>query len=224
MESVREADIPIVRLLLIQESEPAQRLLEALEHEGLEVVHARINAERGVAEALLHAHWDILIADDSLVGLDCERVLEIARENDPGLPCLLVGDAGNGARAVNTIRRGARDYVDRRDLARLAVVVQRELSAARAQRSAEAHLRAARDQAHAIVEGIDIPLVTLDHGGEILSANPAFLRYFAPASGPAAANPLQAVLGVAPRARPIFPRSRRRTAISSTRWSKSTRS
>ena len=142
--------------VLIADDQPdvlnALRLL--LADEGHEVVLARSPAE--ALERLEAADFDLAILDlnytrDTTSGQEGLDLLERLKALDPTLPVLVITAWSSVAGAVEAMRRGARDYIEKPwDDERLAVTVRTQVDLRRAlrrgQRLQEAHTRLQRGQ------------------------------------------------------------------------------
>jgi DNA-binding NtrC family response regulator len=98
-------------LLLEDEAVLARHLVTLLAHEGYDVQHAGTVADaQGIASAtpLDAALLDLRLPDGS--GLD---VLDALTAADPGLPVIMMTAYGSVADAVQAIKRGATDYVQK---------------------------------------------------------------------------------------------------------------
>lgn len=174
-----DAERLAIRLLLVENSDSwTQRVLNALAAEGHDVVHARASTETELRDALHYERWDLLLASDTVAGLDSQRILELAHREDSALACVVAQHCPTRESGIAALRSGMRDCVSHDDALRVALIVQREVLTTRQRRAVAERVRAAHDQATAIVEAIDLPLVTLDEDFHVLSANPAFLRAF----------------------------------------------
>jgi DNA-binding NtrC family response regulator len=128
----------------------ALRLL--LVDEGFEVVEARSPVE--AIERIDAADFDLAIVDlnytrDTTSGQEGLDLLERIRAIDPGLPVLVITAWSSVASAVEAMRRGARDYIEKPwDNERLLVTVRTQIDLRRAlrrtQRLQEAHSRLQR--------------------------------------------------------------------------------
>ena len=73
---------------------------------------------------------DLILSDYSLPSFDGLSALQIAREIAPGVPFILVSGAIGEEMAIETMKRGATDYVLKSRLSRLAPAVRRALQEA----------------------------------------------------------------------------------------------
>ena len=92
---------------------------------------------------------DLVLADYALPQFDGMKALALVQERCPEVPVVFVSGAIGEARAIETLKEGATDYVLKDHLSRLAPAVRRALAEAaeqRARKAAEAALRRAHDQ------------------------------------------------------------------------------
>jgi signal transduction histidine kinase/ActR/RegA family two-component response regulator len=129
----------------------ADRAVDALRHDGYEVAWERVERAADLAAALERQRWDLILANDGLPGFNALSVLRVlhehAKANDDAPGLVIISESLNALdvdRIRDAIREGARDCVAPGDLARLLIVVDRELrdrDQRDEQRRAEAQLR-----------------------------------------------------------------------------------
>ena len=99
--------------------------------------------------ALASGMFDLVLSDYRMPGFSGEDALRLVRTDHNHLPfIMLTGELGED-RAIETIKRGATDYVLKGNLARLVPSIERALREARAEAErdrAEAELRGLKDQ------------------------------------------------------------------------------
>ncbi|HSI13430.1 MAG TPA: PAS domain S-box protein [Chthoniobacter sp.] len=119
-------ELPI-RILLVEDS-PTDALL--IEHEltngGFDVRITRVETEADIRAELLREH-DLVIADYSLPGFTAMDVLDWFRHSGADAPFVLVSGTIDTETAVNSMRRGAADYILKRNLPALPGAVHRAL-------------------------------------------------------------------------------------------------
>lgn len=98
-------------------------LLHELQGGGFKPTLVRVETVETL-QAALDGDWDILLADDAGAELAAADVLAVLRDKELDLPLIVVGD---GKATVALMRAGARDYIQKSDLTRLAPVIEREL-------------------------------------------------------------------------------------------------
>lgn len=97
-------------------------LKDILELEGHEVALAE-NGKEGV-EMLSKSKYDILLTDIKMPEMDGMEVLEKAVEMAPGMPVIMISGHGNIDTAVESIKKGAYDFIEKPvDLNRLLITV-----------------------------------------------------------------------------------------------------
>ena len=145
-----------LHLLVVDDSDDdAVLITHSLTRAGLPVGMVRADTTAGVAAALAGRSPDVVICDYNMPGIRAEDVLDQVRRHDADIPFLLVsGQVGEEA-AAEMMRAGARDFVLKDRLARLAPAVQRELHEAaerRQRRSAEEALRRSEERFRLLAE------------------------------------------------------------------------
>jgi diguanylate cyclase (GGDEF)-like protein len=130
--------------LLIVEDVPAEAEIAAwqLKSAGLICTWKRVELESEFRDAL---HWKphVILSDFTLPQFDGLAALEIAATEAPDVPFIFLSGTIGEEHAIQTLKRGAVDYVLKTNLARLATAVQRaleDLEQRRARRAAEEHV------------------------------------------------------------------------------------
>ena len=126
---------PLLRLLLIEDSSADEALVvRALTLGGYHVAHERVDGPNPLSDALERQSWDIAIADSTMPTFPAGAIADTLRQRDADLPFIFVSDAGGEEAAVAAMRIGARDYILKDRLERLAPSVERELGESGARR------------------------------------------------------------------------------------------
>lgn len=129
-----------IRILLVEDSiDDLELIIFQLEANGLEFEYAQVMDQEGLRDALLHQEWDIVLSDYYLPGFDGIRVLKTVREFDPFLPFILISGLVGEQVALELMRNGAQDYIEKSNLARLETVIRRELIDSKIKREAVAN-------------------------------------------------------------------------------------
>src|ERR1700681_2542456 len=118
-----------VRVLFVDDSESDTQLaLRALLRGGFLTVHARVENAKELKYALLGETWDAVVADFKMPnffsGMDA---LKILKATGLDIPFILLSGAVGEETAVEVMKSGASDYVMKRNLARLAPALKRQL-------------------------------------------------------------------------------------------------
>jgi len=137
-----------IKLLLAEDSkDDAKLVVRMLNRAGFDIQHERVESAVGMTAALNRQAWDAVIADFNMPGFSGLDALKILRSTDQDIPFILISGAVGEEIAVNALKAGASDCVLKKNLSRLAPVLERELAEAairRVNRSAEIELRQLR--------------------------------------------------------------------------------
>lgn len=120
---------------------------EMLAAEGLACEMLQVESEKEFLERLDLPQLDLILSDFSLPGYDGLSALATARQRRPDVPFIFVTGTLGEDRAIEALTHGAKDYVLKQRMSRLAPAVQRalrEVEAARALRQTEEQLRQAQ--------------------------------------------------------------------------------
>jgi len=127
-----------IRILLLEDSEIDAELLAAhLGKAQLGFTLERVYNRRDFVAALESGLYDIVLADYSLPDFDGLSALNISTVLQPDLPFIFVSGVVGEEFATNALKRGATDYVVKRNLTRLSTAVERALEQARQRASAK---------------------------------------------------------------------------------------
>ncbi len=161
---------PLSVLMIEDSADDAELLAIELRKGGFEPRIQRVETADQLAEALAEATPELVIADYNLPGFGAAQALQAVRRSNPDLPYLVVSGVVSAERAVELMRAGAQDFLDKNDLARLVPAVERELAEAdqrRQLRQAEQDLRESEKRNRAILDNIVDGVITMDAGGVI---------------------------------------------------------
>ena len=131
---------PLLRILHLEDNPTDAELMRGmLEAAGVDCAIRRVETREAFQSALEREQFDLVISDFTLPSFDGLSALTICRHKKPELPFIFVsGTIGEDA-AVESLKRGATDYVIKDRLSRLAASVERAVQ--------EAQSRAERLQA-----------------------------------------------------------------------------
>ena len=115
---------------------------------------------------------EIVLSDLAVPGFPGLRALALAREGGVGVPFIFVSGTLDGESAVDLLRQGATDYVQKDHLYRLVPAIQRALREAHV---AQEHLRA-EENYRGIFENAVLGIYQLTPDGHYVAVNPAFAR------------------------------------------------
>jgi signal transduction histidine kinase len=118
-----------LRVLHIEDNEDDSALiLRALRKNNFEVESVLVDTSSDLQDALNGQGWDIVLSDHSMPNFDGLSALQQVAKHDPDLPFILVSGAVGEEVAVQLMREGAKDYIMKDHLGRLAPAVERELA------------------------------------------------------------------------------------------------
>src|SRR5687767_3366784 len=147
-----------LRILLLEDSDlDAELTMAALEEGGVRSQVVRTQVAEAFEAALSDPELDLILSDYALPTYDGVRALTVARQKRPEVPFLFVSGALGEDRAVDSLQRGATDYVLKQRLERLVPAVRRavELAAERRERRlAERRLDATEERYRRLVQEV----------------------------------------------------------------------
>jgi diguanylate cyclase (GGDEF)-like protein/PAS domain S-box-containing protein len=124
-----------LRVLILEDTPTDAELAERELHKaGMVFVSRRVETREGFLQALDTWHPDIVLADYKLPHFDGLTALELLRARSAELPFVFVSGTMGEEFAIETLHRGACDYVLKGRLAKLGPAVKRALQVAEIQR------------------------------------------------------------------------------------------
>ncbi|MDX1693044.1 MAG: EAL domain-containing protein [Ketobacteraceae bacterium] len=115
-----------LKILIVDDSEDDVYLLTHTLKKSISSFHCRHVETIPELQTALNDSWHVVITDHHMSGFSSLEVLDAVRDSNPDLPVVIVsGEIGEDV-AVGEMHRGARDYIMKDNLARLAPVVLRE--------------------------------------------------------------------------------------------------
>lgn len=117
-----------LRILLVEDvPTDAELALIELQRAGISCTTRRVQSEAAFIEMLDQFRPDLILSDFTLPAFDGLSALDIARRNTPDTPFIFVSGTLGEERAIESLKRGAVDYVLKTNLRRLGPAVQRAL-------------------------------------------------------------------------------------------------
>ncbi|MDX2153594.1 MAG: ATP-binding protein [Bryobacteraceae bacterium] len=165
-----------IETLLLEDSDlDAELTLARLERAGLPLRVRRVLTRADYMQALRDKRYDLILADFNLPDFDGIDALDMARRLSPNTPFILVSGMLGEELAVESLKRGATDYVLKQRLDRLPLAVERALS----ERWVESRLEESELRYSALLEAIrDFAIVSMDAGGLLTTWNSGAERLF----------------------------------------------
>jgi PAS domain S-box-containing protein len=153
-----------------------------LEAEGLlyRLTHLRNRTE--FLDAMQKGGFDVLMVDYSVPGFASLEALEIARALYPDAPIIIISGTIGEEIAIDTMRRGANDYVLKNRISRLSPAIRRVLQEAedrRRRQAAEKAQREAEARYRTLFEASPEAVFLIDGNGIIRDCNPEAERLLA---------------------------------------------
>jgi diguanylate cyclase (GGDEF)-like protein len=117
-----------LRILNLEDTQDDSELVRArLVREGIECDLVRVETEEDFTAAIERDGFDLILADYSLPSFDGFAALHIAKRMCPEVPFIFLSGAIGEEFAIETLKRGATDYVLKDNLSRLAAAINRAL-------------------------------------------------------------------------------------------------
>ncbi|HXG00660.1 MAG TPA: response regulator [Bacteroidota bacterium] len=165
-----------IRILHLEDSAyDAELIRDLLETAGIPCVSVRVDNEASFL-AELENEYDLILSDYSLPSFDGLRALAHAQEKLPDVPFIFVSAAMGEERAIDSLKRGATDYVLKQRLSRLVHVIQRavkEKEDRNERRRAERALKENEERLRVIIETSPDWIWECDASGRITFSNAA---------------------------------------------------
>ncbi len=137
-----------LHILLVEDSEDdSLLLLRELHKHGYEPLIERVETDTQLERAVNTGNWDIIISDyvmPSFSGLDALRTM---KQSGLDLPFIILSGKIGEETAVDLMKAGAHDYIEKGNMARLAPAIERELQ--------EAEMRQKRREAEATLHRLN---------------------------------------------------------------------
>lgn len=170
--------------ILHLEDNPADRaLVRALLDEGglaCEIGYAQTRSE--FVRALSEKSWDIILADYALPAFDGYAALHITQKLAPQIPFVFVTGVMGEDVAVETLKRGATDYIVKQKMERLVPAVVRAIKEAESKRrykQAEEELKGTEQRFRLLIDSIrEYAIYMVDASGTVISWNSGAKRIF----------------------------------------------
>lgn len=166
-----------VRILHLDDDQAYSDVIKAvLETDGIACSIRRVNTRAEFVSALKNNRYDLIIAEHRLEHFDGQSALTIATKEYPHIPFIFFSEGFDEGMAIECIKIGAKDFIVKRRLSWLAVVVSRALQEAedRLERQrAEEALKASREYAQSIIQSSLDMIIAVDMSRRIVEFNKA---------------------------------------------------
>ena len=122
--------IPLRVLIIENSASHARHILAELTNGGYDCAYRRVDSPEAMSVALREKVWDIVVGNHALRRHDGPTAIKALGDTGLDIPIIAISDDDTEEAAVLAMRSGACDHLTRGRLARLALVVSRELKAA----------------------------------------------------------------------------------------------
>jgi DNA-binding NtrC family response regulator len=124
-----------LRVLIVEDSEADALLtIGELKKGGYDPEYERVETAETMRTALREKIWDVILCDYRLPHFNGLAAIALLKETNIDIPLIIVSGTIGEETAVECMRLGARDYVMKDNLPRLASAVERELKEAESRR------------------------------------------------------------------------------------------
>jgi PAS domain S-box-containing protein len=165
----------ILRILHLEDNPNDVELIrETIISQGIDVEMVVADTRPDFVSALEKGKYDLILADYTLPSFDGLSALDIVREKFSHLPFIFVTGTMGEEKAVETLKRGATDYVLKNNLSRLVPSIMRALREAQEhidRKKAQEALEDGEKKYRTIVENINDALYIHDFMGNIIDVN-----------------------------------------------------
>ncbi len=165
------------RILYLEDDRADVELVRArLEDEGFTCDIIHVETQAGFVSALNNGGFDVILADYRLPSFDGLTALSIAREKTPEVPFIFLSGTMGEELAIETLKKGATDYVLKQRLSRLGPAIRRALEEAEEhleRRKAEKALAHLSRQNELILNSAGEGIFGLDLNGNLTFVNSA---------------------------------------------------
>jgi PAS domain S-box-containing protein len=168
-------------ILIVEDNPRDAELVQAkLAKEQIDAEFVRAENEEQYRAALASRSFDLILSDYALPGFSGAFALDIRHEFCPRTPFIFVSGALGEEVAIETLKRGATDYVLKHRLERLAPAIRRAMAEAdeiRRREETEAALRESENRYRLLAEAMPIFVWTENTAGELTYINRQFCCY-----------------------------------------------
>jgi len=194
-----------LRILILDDREADVELsLRELRKSELRFIHRHADNRESFLKELQGFSPDLVLMDFSLPGFDAMAALRMVQEVAPHVPCIVVSGTIGEDVAIETLKKGATDYILKGRMARLVPSVRRALVEAEKQAELDKAVERIREQAMLLDKAQDAIMV-LDLADRITYWNKSAERLYGWAAGEVEGKNASQLLGVQPSPGAIDP-------------------
>ena len=127
-----------LRVLIVDDSpDDIELLLNALGQSGYEIEYEAVDTPGAMRAALVRQEWDVITSDHAMPHFSAPEALALAAELRADVPFVIVSGEIDLNLAVCLMKKGALDYIQKRELNRVAPAIERVLREAELHRDRE---------------------------------------------------------------------------------------
>jgi two-component system, NtrC family, sensor kinase len=171
-----------LKILLVEDSKNDALLLQRhLIKGGIVCELTHVETLPALREALNRGGWDLLLTDFVLPTFDGLAVVKSAQTADPNLPCIIISGQVGEEYAVEALRGGARDFINKNNLTRLLPAIHREMQSEEERRTAlqmEVRFQESEARFRAISEVAQDGIIMMNPEGQVSFWNRSAERIF----------------------------------------------
>jgi DNA-binding NtrC family response regulator len=124
----RLVEMKPLNVIVVEDSEDDLILIvRALKKVGYDLCCTWVETAAGLKEALADAKWQLVLSDHSMPSFSAPEALETLKESGRSLPFIIVSGTIDEKLASTIMESGAGDYVEKGNLSKLGLAVERLL-------------------------------------------------------------------------------------------------
>jgi diguanylate cyclase (GGDEF)-like protein/PAS domain S-box-containing protein len=157
----------------------AELAMRVLRKAGMELQVQRVEREEAFLRALAELQPDVILCDYSMPHIDGATVLGLALAHAPDVPFIFLSGTIGEEIAIDSLKRGATDYILKTNMSRLPAAIQRAINDAReraSRRRAQRELQEAQERFALFMQHLPGPAFIKDSDGRYQFVNAAFER------------------------------------------------
>lgn len=168
----------LLRVLMVEDSPDDGALItRELRRGGYEPVSERVETAEEMHAALDQATWDLVLSDYTMPRFSALHALEVLQTQNIDIPFIIVSGTIGEETAVDAMKAGAQDFIDKGKLTRLVPALQRELREAQIRR--QRRLGEAENARLAlVVNSSDDAIFSISGDGALTTWNPGAERMY----------------------------------------------